>query len=562
MGKFLVGLDIGSQAVKLVSFLLTPQGPLLTHIGLKAIPPEEERDLDFIGEVVKALLRELDLQPKKVRLVCSGPGLHIRRLSLPPMPGEELREAVRWEMKGQIPQPIESLEVRFHILSEKKEKESSSPVDLIAVACPLILLERLLMIAEKSGLHASHLDVAPFALWNLLLTCRPSAAEERLALIDLGAEKTGIYIFQGGVLQFSREIIPGGADLTRAIREGLEPGDKPHLLLSRAEKIKQIVGVPVGGPYEKIPGETISVAKISFLIRPVLERLVGEISRSLEYYRTQYSGEKIDRLLLCGGGANMKNMAFYLSEELRLPVERFNPWPPIPFAQQNVDGEFLKNLGPQFAVAAGVALPPLKEMEFLSPKESLTSRLRRGKNPYLLAASLTAAIFAALIWGVGAEFSKLKKEHELKTTQLQDLERLPLTLSSLKEREGQMKQNLSLLSSSMVWPFSYREILEEMRVVVPANITITLLNIEPQAEAAKKEDSSTALRKELQIIGLAFGDNNQCLRALAQMIEYLERSPLFRNAKLVAASENKHYNTPALQFEMVCEIEQERKTKR
>ncbi|MGC8811045.1 MAG: type IV pilus assembly protein PilM, partial [bacterium] len=337
MAHNLIGVDLGSQTVKLVAFKIGERGPLLTHLAVKAIPWEEEKDLSFGKEVLKAIFHEINLKPQKVRLVCSGTGMHIRRLSLPAMPPEELKEAVRWELKNQIPQSIEAMEVRFHILGEKPEEGGSPRLDLIAVACPQSTLERLLTIAAKAEIKPTHLDVAPFALWNLILTCQENASAEDLAILDMGAEKTGIYIWQKGVLQFSREIIPGGADFTRAIREGLDPGEKPHLLFTRAEKIKQIIGIPVQGPFPSIPGESISIAKITFLMRPVLERLVGEISRSLEYFRAQISGKNIDRLLLCGGGANMKNMAFYLSQELRLPVERFNPWKFLPFDPQNID---------------------------------------------------------------------------------------------------------------------------------------------------------------------------------------------------------------------------------
>lgn len=561
MAKSLIGVDLGSQTLKLVRCQVTAQGPLLTHLAIKAIPLREEKDLSLSQEVLKALFHEADLKLQKVRLVCSGTGLHIRRLSLPAMPKEELREAVRWELKGQIPQPIEAMEVRWHILGEKKEGDWAQ-LDLIAVACPQINLECLLTLAEKADLKPTHLHVAPFALWNLILTCQENAQKEDIAILDMGAEKTGLYIFQKGVLQFSREIIPGGADFTKAIREGLEPGEKPHLLFTRAEKIKQIIGVPVQGPFANIPGESISIAKITFLMRPVLERLVGEIFRSLEYFRAHTGGKNVDRLLLCGGGANMKNMAFYLSQELRLPVERFNPWKFLPFDQQRINAQTLEELGPQLAMAAGVALPPIKEINFLPERASWAARLRQGSNPYFWSSALAAAIFTFLILKGQADLGQVQKEHEQKIVQLQDLERLPLTLSALKEKEKLMKQNLFFLSSAQVGPFSYREILAEMRHLIPPNVTITQLSVGLKALTGPQGSSSNSREKEIQILGLTFGQNAQCLSALAQMMEGLEKSPLFRNVKLVSAAENKQYTVPAMQFEIVSELERERKSRR
>lgn len=561
MAQGFIGVDLGSQAVKLVRCQITERGPLLTHLAIKTVPREEEKDLSFGKELLKAIFREIDLKPQKVRLVCSGTGMHIRRLSLPSMPKEELKEAVRWELKRQIPQPIEDMEVRFYILGEEKEGRASGQVDLIAVACPQTHLERLLTIAEKAEIKPTHLDVAPFALWNLILTCQEKALAEDIALLDMGAEKTGIYIFQKGILQFSREITPGGADFTKAIGESLTPGENPRLLFTRAEKIKQIIGLPIQGPSANIPGESISIAKITFAIRPVLEKLVAEISRSLEYFRLQIGNKNIDRLLLCGGGASMKNIASYLSQELHLSVERFNPWKFLPFDQQKFNAQLLEEWGPQLAIAAGVALPPIREINFLPEKESLFSHLRQRTNPYFWGSALAAAIFAFLFWGRQAELGRLHKEYEKKIVRLQDLEKLPMTLSSLKEKEKQIKQNLSFLSSAPIGSFSEREVLAELRHLIPVNMTVTQLSIGPKGWRSQKGSSASPGEKELQILGIIFGHNAQCLKSLAQLMERLEKSPLFRNAKLVSAGENKQYTTPAMQFEIVSDLDGQKKGK-
>ena len=69
----------------------------------------------------------------------------------------------------------------------------------------------------------------------------------------------------------------------------------------------------------------------------MLEKLVAEIGRSLDYYRSQFNEEQIDRVLLTGGGANLKNIVSYLGNELRLPVEHFNPLGKILFDSKKID---------------------------------------------------------------------------------------------------------------------------------------------------------------------------------------------------------------------------------
>ena len=167
-----------------------------------------------------------------------------------------MKEAVRWEIKDHLPFPVETAQIDFHILNEFVE-DNVKKLDLITVACPKHLIDRTLSIAEGAGLQPIHLDVGPFALWNTLLAWDRIKKEETVALIDLGAEKTGIYLFKDGILQFSREVTPAGADITRAIMEGIGSAGEPELLYERAEKIKQEIGIPSESYQEGISDKSV-----------------------------------------------------------------------------------------------------------------------------------------------------------------------------------------------------------------------------------------------------------------------------------------------------------------
>jgi len=552
-----IGLDIGSHSIKLVGLKVTSQGPLLTQARVKEIPyGGEKEDNAFIAETLKALLREAGLKPGKVSLTASGSGVNIRCISLPSLPKAELPEAIRWEIKSQLPFPIESARIDFHALDEFEE-EGVKKIHLIVVACPSQLIDRTLSIAEKAGLQPTHLDVAPFALWNALLTFHGLEKDKGVALLDLGSEKTGIHIFHNGVLQFSREVTPAGADITHAIMEGISSGEEPSLLYERAEKIKREIGIPAETSPERVEGESIPVAKISFIIRPVLEKLAAEINRSLDYYRSQFHVERIDRLLLTGGGANLRNVASYLADELRLPVECFNPVKEVLFDSRMVDAQVLEEMGLRFTAAMGVALPAPKRIELLPGKEPYWSRARLEKSIPTLSLVITFLIFFGVFWNMSGQAAALKKERDEKIAQMKPLEILQAKLALLKIQENQRKLDLSFYTSTLGSSVPSREILKTLRNILPGNVTVTLLAVPDQAKPSKGEskESPTQERRELQITGLAFGNDQQCLTALAQLIERLENWPLFKNAKLMKAEENKLYNRPGIAFEIFCDID-------
>ncbi len=558
-----IGLDIGSHSIKLVGLKMTSKGPFVTHAGIKEIPyGVDKQNIDAVSEILKTLVSEVGLKTKKVSLTVSGSGINIRRVTIPSMPKAELKEAVSWEIKGHLPFPVETARIDFQILDEFVE-DNVKKLDLIVVACPNQLIERTLSIAEGAGLQPTHLDVGPFALWNVLLAWDQFKKEEEIALIDLGSEKTGIYLFKDGSLKFSREVTPAGADITRAIVEGLDFEGEPSHLYERAERIKQEVGIHSGADQESIVDESINLSKISFLIRPVLEKMTAEIQRSLDYYKSQFNVERIDRVLLSGGSANLKNIASYLGGELHLPVEHFNPLREFLFDSKKVDVHVLDRIGSGFTVAAGVALPEPKRIELLPAKEPFLSKIHIGRLVLLLAPLITLLIFLGIIWHMSGQVTVIKKERDEKIAKVTSLETLQAKIKLLKEKEAQMKDKLSLFPSSVIVSVPYQDVLSEISRILPDNATLKLLSV-PGKEKPSKKGSETAKPKEgesqkedgrqLYITGLAFGNDLYCLTALAQIIERLERSTLFKNAKLMSVDENKLFNQPGTQFEIVSDI--------
>jgi len=566
-----IGLDIGSHSIKLVGLKMTSKGPFLTCVGIKEIPPNSDKeDVNTFSEALKTLLKEVGLKTKKVNLTVSGSGVQIKRISVPSLPKAELKEAVRWEIKDHLPFPVETAQIDFHILNEYVE-DNVKKLDLITVACPKHLVDRTLSIAERAGLQPIHVDVAPFALWNTLSAWDRIKKEETVALIDMGAEKTGIYIFKDGILQFSREVTPAGADITKAMVEGIGSVGEPGRLYEQAENIKREIGIP-SESYQEVLRQAqdalqqtkdTTFSKISFLVRPVLERLAAEIGRSLDYYRSQFNEERIDRVLLTGGGANLKNIVSYLANELRLPVEHFNPLKKILFDSKKIDVQLLDQVGSAFTIAVGLGFTEPKRIELLPAEEPFLSKVQIGKLIPVLAPLITIFIFLAIIWHTNGQVTTLQKERDAKMAKVTNLDTLQTKLKLLKEKDLQMKEKLSQFPSSMIVSVPYRDILKGFNDILPDNVTLTLLSVQskgkplkkgvpppkPQEGASQKDEG-----RELYITGVAFGSDVRCLTALAQIIERLERSPLFENVKLVSADENKLYTQPGAGFEIVCDI--------
>jgi type IV pilus assembly protein PilM len=560
----IIGLDIGSHSIKLIGLKMTSNGPHLTCLGIKEIPPASDtEDVSTFSEILKALVQEVGLTTKKVNLTVSGPGVQIKRISVPSLPKAELKEAVRWEMKDHLPFPVETAEIDFHILNEYLE-DNVKRLDLMVVACPKHLIDRTLSIVEGAGLQPIHLDVAALALWNTLLVWNQLRKGETVALVELGAEKTGIYLFRDGALQFVREVTPAGADITGAIMEGMGSTGEPEAAFERAEEIKQEMGVPSEPSQDALQQtKNTSLSKISFLVRPVLERLSAEIGRSLDYYRSQFNEERIDRLLLTGGGANLKNIVSHLSSELRLPVELFNPLSRTLSDSKKVDAQFLDQIGSLFTIAAGMALPETKRIELLPAKEPFLAKVQVIKWVPVLAPAIALLFFLAIALYMNGQVNTIQKEIDTKRAKMANLDTLQAKLKILKDKDIQLKEKLSQFPSSIIVSVPYRDILREVSQIVPDNITLTLLSVQSKGKPLKKGGQSTKpqegesqkdVGRELYMTGVAFGNDTRCLTALAEIIERLEKTSLFNHVRLVSADEDKLYTQPGAEFGIVCDV--------
>ena len=567
----MIGLDIGSHSIKLVGLRTTSKGAFLTHLGIKEIPPKgNKEDVTHISQILKFLVSEAGLKTKKVSLTVSGSGVNIQRISVPLMPKAELKEAVRWEIKEHLPFPVETAQIDFHILGEMIE-ENVKKLDLMVVACPNHLIEQTLSIVRGAGLQPIHLTVGPFALWNAFGALGQVKEAEEVALIDLGADKTGIHFFKGENLQFYREVTPAGADITRAIMDGLGSGEESKVLYEKAENIKEMLGISSEGSEEKIPDESINVSKIIFYMRPILERMVAEIGRSLDYYKNQFNVDRIDRVLLTGGGAHLKNFSSYLQHELRLPVEHFNPLKEILFDSKKIDAETLDQMGSRFMVAAGLALPQPKRIELLPALEPVITKARIVKAIPILSPLIALLVFLVIFWNMSAKVASIKRERDAKIGKVANIETLQTKLTSLKEEEQRLKEELSRFPSALMVSVPHGEILKEITHIVPDNVTLKLVSVQAKGKSLKREVQASKPQEgepqqdqgtELHITGIAFGSDIQFLTALAHIIGGLDKSPLFKNAKLMSADENKLYNRPGAEFKIVCDIVVDGQTKK
>lgn len=335
------GLDIGSHNLKVVQLAKSGKEYRLVAFGSvpstkKGLASEAETDLTALAEAIKKLHQGTKITTKNVTTALPQDQVFTRTVNLPPLSEEELRSAIKWEAEQYVPIPLEEVTIAHQVVGQIKVN-GRQKTQVLIVAAPKRLINKTLKVLKTAGLNTVGLETEIIAMARSLV---PSGGEMAL-VVDLGAEATDMAVVENGLVVFSRSISTAGEALTRAVASslGLDP--------TQAEAYKKAYGVDP----KKLEG------KVSQAIGPILDVVVKEIEKTVEYYRTETT-KTVRRVILSGGTAGLPEVVNLMASKLSMEIQVGDP-----FDQVQSD-EMLKKRLVQiqtflYAVAVGLSMKDL-----------------------------------------------------------------------------------------------------------------------------------------------------------------------------------------------------------
>lgn len=339
--KNVIGVDIGSSAIKIVELKDTKKGYQLVNYGIAPIPSEvivdgAIMDSFAIVEAIKNLLAEKKIKTKDAVISVSGHSVIIKKITLPAMTEEELEESIQWEAEQYIPFPIGDVNMDFHIL----EMATRQPqMDVLIVAVKKDMINDYTAVMSEAGLNTVVADVDSFALENMYCINYDVTPEETVALVNLGANVININILKGGTSTLTRDVSVGGRQITNEIQKHL------GVSFEDAEILK--CGGEVSGVDPKNLEEIVKTASVA---------LVTEVQRSFDFYLSATQEGRIDKVYLSGGSSKIKGIAEAISERTGIPTDVGNPFLKIGLNKKTFDAENLKKDAAFLCVGVGLAI--------------------------------------------------------------------------------------------------------------------------------------------------------------------------------------------------------------
>lgn len=341
--KPVVGLDIGSSAVKAVE--LQPSGRSFKVVGLGAEPIPADTIVDGAiidaGAVAETIRRLLDVHRIKTREVVaslSGNSVIVKKINLPVMSEAELSESIHWEAEQYIPFDIQDVNLDYQVLTPPGADTKGS-MEVLLVAAKKEKISDYTDVIRKAGRVPVVVDVDAFAVQNAYEANYDPEPGAVVALLNAGASGVNVNIVSGAVSLFTRDISMGGNAFTEAIQKELS---LPFDAAQRAKHGEVVDGV-----------RTEDVAPI---LRTVTDNLLLEIQKTFDFFKATAASERIDRILVSGGTSRVGGFVERVADRFGTSVEPFDPFRKIQIDPRKFGIEHLEDVAPTTAVAVGLAL--------------------------------------------------------------------------------------------------------------------------------------------------------------------------------------------------------------
>lgn len=344
----LIGLDVGSKAVKLIRLRKTARSYSVTAAARSDIQRSGDAEAggpeaQCVEEAIRRCIATAQVRERFAVGGVAGAEVMVRGFKFPPMPLEAVDQAVLLEAQSVCPLEMKNSVLDYQLVGSaqdiQKDTNPRPQCGLMAAAAERLVQQRSLQMT-KSGLKPVLMDVEALALLNCLNELNMIESHVTPAIIDLGYSKTSIIIYGHNGLPFVRNLNMSAGSMLRQISQEQAMDEQAlHEVLRNVQD--------GGCTKEKRNSVLLS---LNNAIRP----LVTTINETIRFY-TMHEKNAVGRIFLCGGCSLISTFAEMLTDALPIETGFLNPldymqWETPASAQE------LKTCGPALAVAAGLAM--------------------------------------------------------------------------------------------------------------------------------------------------------------------------------------------------------------
>jgi len=519
-----VSIDFGASFIKVTSIEGSTDTYRLLAYALGELASSQKTPAQ-ISLFLKQLLENNSIVGKEVALSISDPDwIFIKKLTLPQMPKDELFNAVKWQLKGEFPFNVEDAVADLQVIREYVDNEAAKKVELFCVFAKKEIIDKYVSAVMACGLSPIKVSSSVFnycGTLNLL-----SANPEMSAILDIGHTHSQVSIYQKNKLTFVRNLNFSTAQLIASLVGVLVTDHgKFQIDTQKAQELLDEFGIPFDEG-QVLKGE-IKANQIISLIRPFLETVAKELSRSFDYFKSESDLDIPAVLYITGGGGNLRNLDRYLSDALKMRVEKL-PFPDR-LDTKNLNQDKLYLDANKISSALGLSLSD--QGINLLPREIKNRKIELiQKTTLRIAAISIAAIFVFSWFVINFQISDYKKRLKMAKAHLKIVEEIKNLKTFTDAREDLIKT----IHSGKV---PSGGLLKLISALIPSSIILNEFSFDQASHA-------------LLLKGVVTLGNDSVEKALTDFMQSMENSKFIDEANLISSKEEQGINN----FVIECDL--------
>jgi type IV pilus assembly protein PilM len=351
-----IGVDLGSGSVKVVRVEPLNGKLCITGLAVEELPPGVNEGPDW-DRAVQEILRRV-----KAQGLLNGPivlgfyhftGL-VESIRLPKMPASEMDQAVLWEAKERFSLSAERTVIRY-LVTGVLTVVGQPQLEILVIGAPKQELMSQWHLLSDIGLKVVAVEPVSLAAFYGLAGLELWKPMEVVGLLEVGLRISHLSVVRGQAVRFARAFQVAGDSFTRSI------SDYCQLDYKEAEQLKRTVGISkmaLEEDRQEAGHEQEARVRVSHALGLHMEQLVAEIEQSYRYFAFELGGtetQRMDRLVITGGGGLLRYLPEFLSSRLSVPASVADPLKAVEMAA-SVKELIQPGWSQRLAVSVGLAL--------------------------------------------------------------------------------------------------------------------------------------------------------------------------------------------------------------
>lgn len=331
--NFPIGLDISDQSLKIVQLKKYGEKIKIQALGKKTLPKGlfVNGEVKKRDEIIKAIKELIDnpsfgsISGKEV-IACLPESKTFIKLIEVEKTSADMAAIIDSEIEKHVPISLEEIYYDWQVIKNHSDKQM-----ILIGAAPRNIINQYTDLLDQAKLSIIALEIEPISICRCLLAEEhykyKGNKDQNYGLVDIGANRSNFTVYSGGTILFSFSMPISGNKITEMISKNL------LIDYAQAEKAKIICGLD----------DKKAQGIIKDMLYGMIKDLVGKIKESIMYYDTHFNDRgPLNKIILCGGGSNIKNLDSLINEYINIPIEHGDPFINLNEAKEKTSGLFME----------------------------------------------------------------------------------------------------------------------------------------------------------------------------------------------------------------------------